>query len=233
MYRELRAEPIIETVAKLKDRIRERFPDSSLAAVAGELHTVAHRAHRTAGEISRPIWPLRAVIGVLIAVMVLGLADLIPWARAGTILSDFPAFIQVLEAGINGAVLIGAGIFFLVTMENRIKRRRALAAMHELRSLAHVIDMHQLTKDPERSLLPGADTASSPKRTMSPFDLGRYLDYCSELLSLISKIAALYAERFDDEAALEAVNGVEELTSGLSRKIWQKMMILHAASSGR
>ena len=230
MYRELQAEPILATVATLKDRIHERFPDSSLAAVAGELHDVAHRARRTAGEIARPIWPLRVAIGALIAVMVLGIAVLVPWSQAGTIFSNFPAFIQVLEAGINDIVLIGAGIFFLATLEGRIKRRRALAAMHELRSLAHIIDMHQLTKDPDRILRPGADTASSPKRTLSAFDLSRYLDYCSELLAMIGKLAALYAEKFDDEVALDAVNELEELTNGLSRKIWQKMMMLHPAA---
>ena len=61
---------------------------------------------------------------------------------------------------------------------------------------------------------------------MTRFELGRYLDYCSELLSLVSKIAALYVQRFDDEVVLGAVNEVETLTNGLSRKIWQKIMIL-------
>ncbi len=36
----------------------------------------------------------------------------------------------------------------------------------------------------------------------------------------------LYAQRFDDPVALAAVNEIEALTSGLSRKIWQKRMIL-------
>jgi len=33
---------------------------------------------------------------------------------------------------------------------------------------------------------------------MSPFLLCRYLDYCSELLSLTGKLAALYAQSFSD-----------------------------------
>jgi hypothetical protein len=74
-------------------------------------------------------------------------------------------------------VLVGAGIFFMVTLETRIKRRRALAALRELRAVAHIIDMHQ---------------------------------------------------EFDDDVALVAVNEVENLTTGLSRKIWQKLMIVHA-----
>ena len=61
---------------------------------------------------------------------------------------------------------------------------------------------------------------------MSRFELSRYLDYCSEMLSLTGKVAALYIQDFDDEVALAAVNEVEDLTTGLSRKIWQKLMIL-------
>ena len=87
--------------------------------------------------------------------------------------------------------------------------------------------MHQLTKDPERLRVRGQDTASSPKRTLSTPELVRYLDYCSEMLSLIGKLAALYVQKFDDPVALAAVNEVEELTTSLSRKIWQKIMILN------
>ena len=64
-------------------------------------------------------------------------------------------------------------------------------------------------------------------------ELGRYLDYCSELLSLTSKIAALFVERFNDPVTLSAVNEIESLTAGLSRKIWQKIsMLLNTADVG-
>jgi hypothetical protein len=86
-------------------------------------------------------------------------------------------FVQVTEAAINDVILMGAALFFLFTLENRIKRSRAVNALHELRSVVHVIDMHQLTKDP-----------------------GRVLDNANEL---------------------------ESLVTGLSRKIWQKVMIVH------
>jgi hypothetical protein len=49
------------------------------------------------------------------------------------------------------------------------------------------------------------------------------------MLSLIGKLAALYVQKFDDPVALAAVNEVEELTTGLSRKIWQKIMVLNSA----
>ena len=111
-----------------------------------------------------------------------------------------------------------------------MKRRRALKVVHQLRSLAHVIDMHQLTKDPERLLSPEPDTSSSPVRTMTPLQLGRYLDYCSELLSVSSKLSALLVQYFDDPVLLGAVDGIETLATGLSGKIWQKIQLL---DSGR
>ena len=95
-------------------------------------------------------------------------------------------------------------IFFLFSLETRIKRRRALAAVHELRSIAHIIDMHQLTKDPERVLGKWDRTKHSPKQVMTPFQLNRYLDYCSEMLSLTGKVAALYVQHFDDGVAVAA-----------------------------
>ena len=86
--------------------------------------------------------------------------------------------------------------------------------------------MHQLTKDPDRILAGGPNTKSSPKRTMTNFELSRYLDYCSESLALISKIAALYVQGFEDPVLLDAVDDMEDLTAGFSRKIWQKLTIL-------
>ena len=97
------------------------------------------------------------------------------------------------------------------------RRAHDLRALRELRSIAHIIDMHQLTKDPERT---------DPDRPMTARELGRYLDYCSEMLSLTGKVAALYVQDFEDDVALQAVNEIEDLTTGLARKIWQKLSIV-------
>jgi hypothetical protein len=117
------------------------------------------------------------------------------------------------------------------TIEARIKRRRAQRAIHELRSIAHIVDMHQLTKDPELVMVRDQGTASSPRRTFSKFELARYLDYCSEMLSVISKAAALYVQNFDDPVTLAAVNDVEQLTGSLSQKLWLKIDILERVAS--
>jgi hypothetical protein len=111
----------------------------------------------------------------------------------------------------------------------RLQRGHTLELLHRLRSLAHIIDMHQLTKDPER-LKPGfRQTAVSPDPGLDRGQLEHYLDYCSELLSLVGKAAALCAEESRDAVVLETVSRIEELTNGMSRKIWQKISVLPSA----
>ncbi len=218
---------ISETVNRLHMRVHARFPNSGLAKVATQLSDIASRASATSEWIARPITLLRIAVFALISIIVLGLALTLwtlPLPQGGLELSQF---IQVLEAGINDVVLIVASVFFLASLETRLKRNRALKSIHELRAIAHVIDMHQLTKDPEWILGGGTETGILPPRSMTPFELSRYLDYCSEMLSITGKIAALYIQRFDDSVALQAVNEIESVTSGLSGKIWQKLMILY------
>ena len=67
---------------------------------------------------------------------------------------------------------------------------------------------------------------------MTAFELNRYLDYCAEMLALIGKIAALYGQNVSDDVARNAIDEVEQLTTGLSRKIWQKVMLLERMTRG-
>jgi hypothetical protein len=46
-------------------------------------------------------------------------------------------------------------------------------------------------------------------------------------------VAALYVQDSQDPVLLDAVNDVETLTTGLSRKIWQKIMILDTLEKSR
>ena len=47
-----------------------------------------------------------------------------------------------------------------------------------------------------------------------------------EMLAMIAKIGAIYVQDMNDATAVNAVDKIEELTTGLSRKIWQKVMLL-------
>ncbi len=224
----LDADAVTRTAALLSRRIEERFPASGLLGLARELERIAAKTQERAARIATPILSLRIAVAFLVALIAAGITATVVSLRSPKEPLEAVQFIQVLEAGINDVVLVGAGVFFLVTLETRIKRRRALRALRELRSLAHVIDMHQLTKDPEWIVSRGRGSALLPPRSMSRFELSRYLDYCSEMLAILGKIAALYIQGFDDAEAVAAVNEVEGLTNDLSRKIWQKLMVLYA-----
>ncbi len=96
--------------------------------------------------MGQPIVLLRAITGVLIVVFIVIAA----WTLRTIDLPDqtprLVELVQLIEAAINDVILFSAGIFFLVSAETRIKRRRALNSLHRLRAFAHIIDMHQLLK---------------------------------------------------------------------------------------
>jgi len=221
-YRRLDPQEIVETVRVLHKRIEARFPESGLAKVVDELLHVARENVARTQLIQKPNLALRCVAaGLSLAIIALLIGMLMHIHQFK--FDDYTNFIQSLEASISSVVFIGAAMLFFVSWENRIKRSRALNAIHELRAMAHIIDMHQLTKQPESCF---AQRQPVPKRALTPFQLNRYLDYCSEALALNSKIAALYVQDFQDPVLLDAVDDVEDLTAGLSRKIWQKITIL-------
>jgi len=228
----LEPDRLIATINRLRDRIRERFPTASLGAVAGSLLDIATAHAQRSAAIQRPNWWLRAISLLLVLAAVGTLVLLVASMRLRT-QAEWPLSeaVQTLEAGLSMLFFLGAGSVFLFSLELRARRRRCLQAVHELRAMAHIVDMHQLTKDPERLLRGGKGTASSPARTLTQFELVRYLDYCSEMLSLMGKVAALYVQDFPDSQAVAAVDDVEDLTTGLSRKIWQKIMILENGSA--
>jgi len=231
-YRQLDQSQIGQTLRRLRDRIAERFPGSGLSNVAGELVSLSDEAFDCVAYLQKPNWPIRAAVGIVIATMVVvvGLGALS--IRLSSRVNSVSELVQTLDASINDIVFLGIAIFFLVTVEARLKRRKALGSLQQLRSVVHIVDMHQLTKDPERLMSPQPDTSSSPARPMTPPELGRYLDYCSELLSLTSKIGAIYVQDFPDTTALEAVDQLSTLTNGLSRNIWQKIMIVENIREG-
>jgi len=223
-FRQLDPKKIIDTVRSLHKRIEDRFPGSGLGKVVAEMLLVAEETVARTRWIQQPHLPLRAAAAVLslgIIALLVGLLVNIHQFQ----FNDFTNSVQALDASISSVVFVGAAILFLLSWENRIKRSRSLKAIHELRALAHIVDMHQLTKDPE-SALRSKSSAAPTKRIMTAFELTRYLDYCSDAMALISKIAALYVQGFQDPILLDAVDDVEDLTAGFSRKIWQKITIL-------
>lgn len=231
-YRLLDAQKVITTIDTLHLRIEDRFPGRGILDVAKTLCRVARIVASESVQLNKPHWGLRAVVGFVMALgtlMFLYVGTLVNFSNFST---EATAFVQLLEQVINTVVLVGLGLAFLISMETRLKRRRALKDLHELRSVVHVIDMHQLTKDPSVFLADRTTTTNSPDETLTRFEMVRYLDYCAEMLALSAKLAALYAQNMDDSVVVNAVNDVEMLASTLSGKIWQKIAILEDGHFG-
>jgi hypothetical protein len=221
-YRHLRAEKLIETVQNLAVRVTTRFPGAGLGQVACVVTTITQEAAATAEGIRRPNWWLRGGL-IALALLVVGGAIVvaIDLRHTDNALTRITEFIKLTSGAL---VYLVAGGVFLWTLETRFKRAKAVRAIHELRGLAHIIDMHQLTKDPERKPDPGATALTLE-------EMWQYLHYCTELLAIITKLGQLYVQDFPDGTTLAAVDQLENLGTGLSQKIWQKIMILERLKS--
>jgi hypothetical protein len=233
VYQRLRAQPVKATVDRLQARITARFPDRNLRLIAGELSSAVDELlirpqTRWYGLLRIASRVGMALIGLLLVVGVVLLFNQ-PTPQA----SNAWNWITIAESSINDVVFAGVAIYFLWQLPDRVQRNHDLRALHRLRSLAHVIDMHQLTKDPERYAPAFQKTAQSVQVTLSPIEMANYLDYCSELLSLVSKTAAVYAERSTDPAVLATISDIENLTNGMGRKIWQKLGLVPGVAARR
>lgn len=231
-FKRLDPQRILDTCRSLEARISGRFPGRGIAKVAGELVAQAQTTISETAALQPPIWGLRLLVGGVV------LAGATLFALVGSVIplnqlsrSSIGSF-EGIEAGLNIAVLGGLALTALVQIEARVKRRRAARGLHALRAIIHVIDMHQLTKDPSALSPDYPRRAESPERDLSPAELERYLDYCSEMLSLTGKLAALYAQAVPDEGVASAVNDIETLGSQLSAKVWQKITMIDIITGG-
>jgi hypothetical protein len=221
---------IVATIERLKERIDARFPWSGLGAVCDDLTATARATERRVRELSEPWFWLRFLAGALIAAGIVSqiyLAVLIDW---GGLLrrADPVGITQGLDSVVNLLIIAGGAIWFVLTAEIRLKRKQILDWLYELRSIAHVIDMHQLTKYPAAEFeLPPVAAVMMVQR-MDDSELAHYLDYCNEMLALTAKLAALYAGQVQDSEVIAAVSEVEDLTSDLGRKIWQKILLVNS-----
>lgn len=219
---------IVRHLQALRSRVAERFPTRGLTQTATHLSDISRPAAREAAALGKTQWSLRILSILAILAGVAGLVRLGFFYRL-EIGGDTPLrateFTQALEAALNIVLLSALFIAFFVRLEKSYKREKALNGLYRLRAIAHVIDMHQLTKDPP-SVAGSHPTTSSPVRDLTDEQLMRYLDYCSEMLSFTGKLAALYAQYFPDPSVVSAVNDIEQLTTNLSRKIWQKIVLV-------
>jgi len=208
--RQLDPNKLISTSAALNAWIDKDFNHAHLAGVAANVHRLTQEAVVMAERIRRPIWLLRIGIWGLILAFVAGGVHQLVTHRLDEIL-------HFLDETKGAAFYIGVFLLAFITLEVRFKRRRALRAIGELRAVAHIVDMHQLAKD---------QTIEEFRERTTPEKMESYLHACIALLALLSKIGQLYVEHFPDTVATQSVNDFEMITTGLSNKIWMKILNL-------
>ncbi|MCR9269972.1 MAG: hypothetical protein NXH72_08305 [Hyphomonadaceae bacterium] len=225
-YRSLNPDLIVKTTARLSARMEARFGDRGLTLVAKELTKFAQEEVGLAKRIAQPRFLVRSLVYLFIASGIAVIAYIAWTVKIDIQASPSLDMFEGVEAFINLLILLSAGIWFLLNLEARMKRHDVLVRINQLRSIAHVIDMHQLSKDPMSDLHAGAKSESAPESDLHGYDLVRYLDYCADLLALTGKLASVYLEYIEDPVVIASVNDFESLTGELSRKIWQKVTVL-------
>ena len=201
---------LISTSNTLAGWIDRGFNHAHLSVVAANVQRLTQEAVVTAERIRRPIWPLRVGIWGLCLVFVAGAVQQLVSHRLDEVL-------HFLDETKEAALYLGGFLLGFITLEVRLKRRRAIKAVNELRAVAHIVDMHQLAKD---------QAIGEFREQTTPEKMESYLHACIALLALLSKIGQLYVEHFPDTVATQAVNEFEMIATGLSNKIWMKILSL-------
>jgi hypothetical protein len=217
------------TVHRLEARIRARFPDRRLGNAARDLGTMVPAIHTGFDESKKRMRRVRngsrAASAVIVILVLAALAFALHDAITTGTEHSFD-WVPLVESLVNDLIFATIAVVFLWAFPERLERRSLLALLHRLRSQAHVVDMHQLDKDPEQARADYVPTSKSPTQRMNAEELHHYFDYCSELVSLIAKTAALCAERTSDAVVLHTVSEIETLAAQMSQKIWQKISLL-------
>ena len=175
-FRTLDPDMILATAERLEGRIAERFPERGLRQVAAEITALSRSIRDEVAALTPPIWGLRLLLGAVVlggGAIFLWVGSIVPLNKVGR---DAIASLEGVEAAINTALLATLGLMALVRLEARVKRQRVARGLHQLRSVIHVIDMYQLTKDPAGlapDLPPGGP---APRHEMDEAEMSRYLD---------------------------------------------------------
>lgn len=212
-------ELLVTHIQALRDQTRKIFPARSLPRYQDNLIGLATEVRFTARKLSG-----RSPLDFLLPGLIIFIALLI----ATVILVLFQFRVQMpesiveimepLEASTNLAVLVAGTTYLMWRTVAERRRHRALSVLHKIRSQIHILDMTQLAKN----------LNEVEDDQLSLVDRIRYLDLCSQTVSLTAKVGALLITNFDDPIVISAVTEIETLSTGLSQKIWLKIDVLHS-----
>ena len=220
---------IIQTAEHLASRVRSRFPDSALAGLAADLAGIARVTNERARQALKPNRVIRGA-GLLAGILgALGLWYIIDHIKRHLIDAHFEFgnisdLFQAADAGFNILVALAGALWFLVTLEARVKRKQALAYIGELLEFIQVIDVTQLYFTPELY-----KSNSSPDSTPPRFD-HTYLLFCIEMLGLIGNLAPLYNRGDMDDSVWRATSDVLMLANAIEGRLFAKSEAIRLAN---
>ena len=217
-------------------RIRARFPDRRLGNVAAELGTAVPEIHGGFEESKARRRQVRLVSRVTsVAVVVLASPSSPCALRDAFTRGTEHSFdwVPLVESLINDIVFTAIAVFFLWAMPERLERRTLLDLLHRLRSLAHVVDMHQLDKDPEQARADYVPTAKSRRHRMNAEDAAPLLRLLQRARLPDRKTAALCAERTSDPVVLHTVSEIETLAAQIVAEDLAEDLVATRALSSR
>ena len=124
-------------------------------------------------------------------------------------------------------VALAGALWFLITLEARLKRKRALDSLQELREFIHVIDATQRYYTPDLYRQDGEGPSHSRR-----FD-HTYLLFCSQMLGVISNLAALYTRGSAGDSIMRASADIEMFATALTSKLYAKAEFVRLSATSR
>ena len=226
----LQAEKIEKAIDDLEQGIKEILPGRKIVDVCQDLKEVIYEAKKkslrnktqsfTRNKFVK-LFFIAALILLATSFITLGLSYLLNFLGSNIGLEEG---LQLTDTAITLLLPSIAYIFYRLKDNIKTYRSEVLQDLHKLRMLSHIIDVKQLNKTPE--WLDWKEQQSNYGRKLDRPEKAFYLEFCSQMQSLIGKIAVLYIRDVNDPALITAVNEIETLTTGLSRKTWQKLMLM-------
>lgn len=213
---------MVETAESLAREIGERLPGSSLAGLAAELASLAHATDERTKQARAPIHALRAASAAAIGVGSLTLLLVALRVHARWEFATITELFVAVQAGINLSVLLAGAAWFLGSFEARIKRRRTLESIAELREFVHVVDLTQLYFTPD---------LYGPEPSVGKLRLDHtYLLFCTRMLGLLANLAALRSRGVAVDSIIRAAFEVELLANTITAKLQSKVEAIRSAA---
>ena len=230
----LQAEKIEKAIDDLEQGIKEMLPGRKIVDICQDLKEVIGEAKKKSSRKSSQSFTRKKFLKLFFIATLILLATFFITLGLSYFLKAISTSLgrsigleeglQLTDTAITLLLPSIAYIFYRLKDNIKTYRSAVLQDLHKLRMLSHIIDVKQLNKTPD--WLDWKEKQKKHERILNRSEKAFYLEFCSQMQSLIGKIAVLYIRDVNDPALITAVNEIETLTTGLSRKTWQKLMLM-------